>query len=41
MRLADLVEMTRADEVLVTMNTYDLDERLDSYRRLARLTRPT
>ena len=41
MRLTDLVEMTGADEVLVTMNTYDLDERLDSYRRLARLTRPT
>ena len=40
MRLGDLVEMTGADEVLVTMNTYDLDERLDSYRRLARLARP-
>jgi hypothetical protein len=38
MRLRDLVEVTGADEVLVTMNTYDLDERLDSYRRLARLS---
>jgi hypothetical protein len=37
MRLRDLVEVTGADEVLVTMNTYDLDERLDSYRRLAGL----
>ncbi|MEU4575737.1 MULTISPECIES: LLM class flavin-dependent oxidoreductase [Nonomuraea] len=37
MRLHDLVELTGADEVMVTMNTYDLEERLDSYRRLARL----
>lgn len=36
-RLRDLVTVTGADEVLVTMNTYDLDDRLDSYRRLARL----
>ncbi|MFD9945710.1 LLM class flavin-dependent oxidoreductase [Nonomuraea sp. NPDC059023] len=35
--LDDLVERSGADEVLVTMNTYDLDERLDSYTRLARL----
>ncbi|MER6951254.1 LLM class flavin-dependent oxidoreductase [Nonomuraea sp. NPDC000554] len=33
--LGSLVESTGADEVLVTMNTYDLDQRLDSYRRLA------
>lgn len=33
--LGALVELTGADEVLVTMNTYDLDARLDSYRRLA------
>ncbi|MFI7612455.1 LLM class flavin-dependent oxidoreductase [Nonomuraea terrae] len=33
--LGTLVEATGADEVLVTMNTYDLDRRLDSYRRLA------
>ncbi|WP_336205315.1 LLM class flavin-dependent oxidoreductase [Nonomuraea sp. LPB2021202275-12-8] len=38
MRLHDLVEVTGADEVLVTMNTYDLEQRLDSYRRLARLS---
>ncbi|MGI5271231.1 MsnO8 family LLM class oxidoreductase [Nonomuraea sp. CA-218870] len=36
-RLRDLVTTTGADEVLVTMNTYDLDDRLDSYRRLAAL----
>ncbi len=35
LELAGLVELTGADEVLVTMNTYDLDRRLDSYRRLA------
>ncbi|MBF8191102.1 LLM class flavin-dependent oxidoreductase [Nonomuraea sp. K274] len=33
--LGSLVEASGADEVLVTMNTYDLDRRLDSYRRLA------
>lgn len=33
--LGSLVELTGADEILVTMNTYDLDERLDSYRLLA------
>lgn len=33
--LGTLVAGTGADEVLVTMNTYDLDRRLDSYRRLA------
>ncbi|MFI6706774.1 MsnO8 family LLM class oxidoreductase [Nonomuraea sp. NPDC050478] len=36
-RLRDLVTVTGADEVLVTMNTYDLDDRLESYRRLAAL----
>ncbi|MEU4331821.1 LLM class flavin-dependent oxidoreductase [Nonomuraea dietziae] len=36
-RLHELVERTGADEVLVTMNTYDLDRRLDSYRRLISL----
>ncbi|MFG1946796.1 LLM class flavin-dependent oxidoreductase [Nonomuraea sp. NPDC048826] len=36
-RLHDLVTVTGADEILVTMNTYDQDDRLDSYRRLARL----
>lgn len=40
-RLRDLVERTGADEVLVTMNTYDLDRRLDSYRRLISLRWPT
>ncbi|MFB4263645.1 MsnO8 family LLM class oxidoreductase [Nonomuraea sp. GTA35] len=33
--LGTLVGTSGADEVLVTMNTYDLDRRLDSYRRLA------
>ncbi|NUO97414.1 MAG: LLM class flavin-dependent oxidoreductase [Nonomuraea sp.] len=33
--LGALVADTGADEVLVTMNTYDLELRLDSYRRLA------
>ncbi|GAA4508819.1 MsnO8 family LLM class oxidoreductase [Nonomuraea ferruginea] len=36
-RLRDLVTVKGADEVLVTMNTYDLDDRLESYRRLAAL----
>ncbi|MBB4943987.1 luciferase family oxidoreductase group 1 [Streptosporangium album] len=35
--LGALVERSGAEEVLVTMNTFDQDERLDSYRRLARL----
>jgi luciferase family oxidoreductase group 1 len=35
--LAGLVARTGADEVLVTMNTHDLDARLDSYRRLSAL----
>lgn len=35
--LAELIERAGADEVLVTMNTYDRGERLDSYRRLAQL----
>ncbi len=39
--LADLTARTAADEVLVTMSTYDRDEMLDSYRRLARLTART
>ncbi|GAA3589486.1 LLM class flavin-dependent oxidoreductase [Nonomuraea rosea] len=33
--LGSLAEASGADEVLVTMNTYDLGRRLDSYRRLA------
>ncbi|MFC4120763.1 LLM class flavin-dependent oxidoreductase [Nonomuraea zeae] len=33
--LGALIEASGADEVLVTMNTYDLGKRLDSYRRLA------
>lgn len=33
--LSGLAERTGADEVLVTMNTFDLGERLDSYTRLA------
>ncbi|MGI5347264.1 LLM class flavin-dependent oxidoreductase [Streptomyces sp. CA-250714] len=33
--LAGLVERTGADEVLLTLNTYDPDDRLRSYRRLA------
>ncbi|MFG2074282.1 LLM class flavin-dependent oxidoreductase [Nonomuraea maritima] len=37
MALGRLVEATGAEEVLVTMNTHDLDRRLDSYRRLARV----
>lgn len=35
--LDDLVRATGADEVLVTLNTFDPAARLDSYRRLARL----
>lgn len=35
--LGSLVQASGADEVLITMNTYDLDRRLDSYRRLAAL----
>ncbi|MFG1695267.1 LLM class flavin-dependent oxidoreductase [Nonomuraea sp. NPDC049309] len=35
--LGSLVDASGADEVLITMNTYDLDRRLDSYRRLAAL----
>ncbi|GAA3151666.1 hypothetical protein [Nonomuraea salmonea] len=37
--LDSLVAASGADEVLVTMNTYDLGRRLDSYRRLAALFR--
>ncbi|SEG97103.1 luciferase family oxidoreductase, group 1 [Nonomuraea solani] len=33
--LGSLVDTIGADEVLVTMNTFDLERRLDSYRRLA------
>ncbi|WP_243859413.1 LLM class flavin-dependent oxidoreductase [Amycolatopsis arida] len=36
-RLADLVDRTGADELLVTMSTHDRAEMLDSYTRLARL----
>lgn len=35
-RLEAVVRRTRADEVLLTLNTYDPRERLDSYRLLAR-----
>jgi alkanesulfonate monooxygenase SsuD/methylene tetrahydromethanopterin reductase-like flavin-dependent oxidoreductase (luciferase family) len=34
-RLEELVEYTAADEVMVTTNVYDHDERLSSYERLA------
>ncbi|MEU9133280.1 MsnO8 family LLM class oxidoreductase [Kitasatospora sp. NPDC048540] len=37
-RLTEAVTDTGADELLVTTNTHDLDERADSFRRLARLT---
>ena len=37
--LNSLVAASGADEVLVTMNTYDLGRRLDSYRRLSALFR--
>ncbi len=33
--LAGLVERTGADELLLTLNTHDPDDRLRSYRRLA------
>lgn len=36
--LAGLVDRTGASELLLTLNTYDPQDRLDSYRRLARLT---
>lgn len=35
--LSELVSRTGADEVMVTLHTYDQDSRLDSYRRLARI----
>jgi luciferase family oxidoreductase group 1 len=35
--LGSLLEQTGADEVLVTLSTYDREEMLESYRRLARL----
>ncbi|WP_197319507.1 LLM class flavin-dependent oxidoreductase [Saccharomonospora sp. NB11] len=38
-QLSELVDRTGADEVLVTMNTYDRTAQLDSYRRLAELAR--
>jgi alkanesulfonate monooxygenase SsuD/methylene tetrahydromethanopterin reductase-like flavin-dependent oxidoreductase (luciferase family) len=34
-RLEELVQHTMADEVMVTTNVYDHDERLRSYERLA------
>ncbi|MFI0421418.1 LLM class flavin-dependent oxidoreductase [Spongiactinospora sp. 9N601] len=37
--LSGLVARTGADEVLVTMNTYDHERRLDSYTRLAAIAR--
>ncbi|HZG02230.1 MAG TPA: LLM class flavin-dependent oxidoreductase [Streptomyces sp.] len=39
--LTGLVERSGADELLLTLNAYDHDRRLDSYRRLARLARLT
>ncbi|MCG5216359.1 LLM class flavin-dependent oxidoreductase [Streptosporangium sp. KLBMP 9127] len=39
--LAALAERTGAAEILVTLNTYDPGEQLDSYRRLARIARLT
>ncbi|WP_230423175.1 LLM class flavin-dependent oxidoreductase [Prauserella cavernicola] len=38
--LAELVERTGADELLITMSTFDRDAMLDSYTRLAGLARP-
>lgn len=35
--LDDLVADTGADEILVTLNTFDAEQRLDSYRRLAKV----
>nr|WP_240979645.1 MsnO8 family LLM class oxidoreductase [Streptomyces sp. HNM0574] len=37
--LTELVARTGADELLLTLNTYDPADRLDSYRRLAQLAR--
>lgn len=39
--LGGLVAVTEADELMLTLNTHDLGDRLDSYRRLAWLTTPT
>ncbi|MFD2397798.1 LLM class flavin-dependent oxidoreductase [Prauserella oleivorans] len=39
-QLAALVDRTGADELLITMSTYDRAEMLDSYTRLAELARP-
>ncbi|MFT2014654.1 MsnO8 family LLM class oxidoreductase [Streptomyces sp. 796.1] len=39
--LDGLIARTDADEVLVTTSSYDRDDMLDSYRRLARLVRPS
>ncbi|TWE13864.1 luciferase family oxidoreductase group 1 [Prauserella muralis] len=39
--LATLVSRTEADELLVTMSTYDRERMLDSYTRLAELATPT
>lgn len=38
--LADLVERTGADELLITLSTFDRAEMLDSYARLAELVGP-
>ncbi|NGO72922.1 LLM class flavin-dependent oxidoreductase, partial [Streptomyces sp. SB3404] len=35
--LAGIARRTGADELLLTLNTYDPADRLDSYRRLARV----
>ena len=37
--LSDVVRRTGADEILVTLNTYDRGAQLDSYLRLAELAR--
>ncbi|MFJ6793084.1 LLM class flavin-dependent oxidoreductase [Streptomyces sp. NPDC091268] len=39
-QLAEVEELTGADELLVTTSTYDREALLDSYRRLARLAGP-
>ena len=36
----DLVDRAGADEILVTMSTFDRGQMLDSYRRLATVIRP-
>jgi luciferase family oxidoreductase group 1 len=40
-RIEDLAEHTAADEIMVTTNVYDHDERLSSYERLAEVFKST